>query len=360
MLPFFISDEMGFSDEELLLMCAASGGKTVEDTETGNPLTFTTDLARPLKSLLIPFTPQQEGTGDPSPSNIRSILPWNGLTFWNGGINLWDEQWVEGRVMPDGSIDETATTRRTTSFIPVAVGTYKQVSPSSALQGRYALYDKDKNLVSYEQGGIPSNGLLTIVNNRIRYVRITFGSGYGTTYNHDISINYPSTETEYKPYTGEKHDISFPSAVYGGTLDVVSGVLTVTHGIYTLTGNEEYGSTGAGQHVMTVPSLATLNCKSFADKDLSTVVATFAKTKTYNSLNVAGETDGIGVGSRYIILGSVQYDALSELIGEKICYELATPVEIQLTPSQITALIGDNTIWSDADGQMTAVYLKKG
>ena len=43
-----------------------------------------------------------------------------------------------------------------------------------------------------------------------------------------------------------------------------------------------------------------------------------------------------------------------------IAYQLATPVEIQLTPTQLTALLGNNTIWSDADGSMTAVYLKKG
>ena len=43
-----------------------------------------------------------------------------------------------------------------------------------------------------------------------------------------------------------------------------------------------------------------------------------------------------------------------------IAYILATPQEITLTPEQITDLKGENTIWSDADGSMTAVYLKKG
>ena len=39
-----------------------------------------------------------------------------------------------------------------------------------------------------------------------------------------------------------------------------------------------------------------------------------------------------------------------------IAYMTATPQEIQLTPTQITALIGNNTIWSDADGSMTIEY----
>ena len=91
-MMFFLSDEMPFSFDELLLFGAASGGKAIEDTATGNPLVFVTDLARPLKSLLIPFTPKQEGTGDPSPSNIRPIVPWNGLTVEHGGKNLFDPQ----------------------------------------------------------------------------------------------------------------------------------------------------------------------------------------------------------------------------------------------------------------------------
>ena len=46
-------------------------------------------------------------------------------------------------------------------------------------------------------------------------------------------------------------------------------------------------------------------------------------------------------------------------IGAVLVYPLASPQTVQLTPAQITALVGKNTIWSDADGTMTAVYLKK-
>ena len=52
--------------KRLLALAALSGGAApVERTATGNPLTFQTDLSKPLKSLLIPFTPVQSGTGDP-------------------------------------------------------------------------------------------------------------------------------------------------------------------------------------------------------------------------------------------------------------------------------------------------------
>ena len=39
-----------------------------------------------------------------------------------------------------------------------------------------------------------------------------------------------------------------------------------------------------------------------------------------------------------------------------LAYPLATPTEQTLTGHQITALKGENTIWSDADGSMTVEY----
>ena len=73
---------------------ALAGGKEVEDTAIGNPLTFLTDLARPLKSLVASFLPVQSGSGDPSPTNVRSISGWSGVNVWHTGVNLFDESSV--------------------------------------------------------------------------------------------------------------------------------------------------------------------------------------------------------------------------------------------------------------------------
>ena len=60
---------------ELLFLHAASGGggSLVEDTATGNPVAFNTNVAKPLNSVVVPLTYTQSGTGDPSPSNVRPI-----------------------------------------------------------------------------------------------------------------------------------------------------------------------------------------------------------------------------------------------------------------------------------------------
>lgn len=49
-----------------------------EATASGNPATFDTDGVWPLKSLKVGFEPVQEGSGDPSPDNVRPITGWAG------------------------------------------------------------------------------------------------------------------------------------------------------------------------------------------------------------------------------------------------------------------------------------------
>ena len=39
----------------------------------------------------------------------------------------------------------------------------------------------------------------------------------------------------------------------------------------------------------------------------------------------------------------------------QFCYKLATPIEIQLTPHELTTLLGTNNIWSDS-GEVSVTY----
>ena len=57
-------------------------------TLSANPLTFKTDISANLKDCKIYFEPIQEGSGDPSPDNVRPITGWNGVTVRRCGKNL--------------------------------------------------------------------------------------------------------------------------------------------------------------------------------------------------------------------------------------------------------------------------------
>lgn len=144
-----------------------------------------------------------------------------------------------------------------------------------------------------------------------------------------------------------------------GVVDITTGKLTVLFSSYTITGTERFSTTGTGQHIITVPSLITLGAKAFPITSISTIVCEFAETKTYNSLNVYGDTDGIGIGTSFTIIGTAQYNAWSTLIGKKFIYELEEPVVVQLTPTQLSAVKGQNTISGGAEiTDIAAEFLK--
>ena len=46
--------------------------------------------------------------------------------------------------------------------------------------------------------------------------------------------------------------------------------------------------------------------------------------------------------------------------GVQLVYELATPIEVDLTQTEITLLAGTNNLWSDANGNLELTYLADG
>lgn len=348
---FLFSDDPLFTDEELFLMCAASGGKTVQATALGNPLTFITDKATPLKSLLIPFTPVQSGTGDPSPENIRPILPWNGLTVFGGGKNLLPNVATWLSAYPTRITLGSSTDRGTNRF---GKGTYK---------------------LSFEYDG--SVYVYIKVNNSPNNIDITSTKSFTLTEESDVAIwlykdginkdklswfqlEVGQTATAYEPYKPiTETDIIFQSPVYGGTLDVVSGVLTVTHeGLVSTWGQTKVDRKQSGYQ----------QGRIFFTHDVP-VSGQSGASATNQKCNIAKYQWDDFNGTPHFYTGTLEgRNCAVILIPEDtpdeteivVSAKLRTTYEVQLTPTQIAALVGDNTIWSDADGSMTAVYLKKG
>ena len=116
-------------------------------------------------------------------------------------------------------------------------------------------------------------------------------------------LNIGYTAASYSPYVGNSYSITFPAAagtVYGGTLDVTTGNLTVTHG---------------------------------------------------NIASYSGET----LPGRWISSMDVYSAGGTPTTGAQVVYELATTQTYQLTPTEVTTLLGDNTIWADT-GDVSVTY----
>ena len=71
-----------------LQIAAMSGG--VELGHVSGPIASFRSNGDPLRSLLVNIDPVQEGSGDPSPDNVRPISGWDGMTMYHSGADTSD------------------------------------------------------------------------------------------------------------------------------------------------------------------------------------------------------------------------------------------------------------------------------
>ena len=274
----------------------------IEET-SGNIVTVNA-AERPAKSLKVAIAPVQSGSGDPSPDNIRPISGWTGATVTRCGVNVWDEEWeVGGLSTTTGAVESDTVKIRSKNFCACKPGTiYLKVCVNPATYVWF--YDIEKNFISFT-----TNATTFTTPDNCYYFKLRIGdmSHQQTAYNHDVSINYSSTDTQYHPGQVEQIEIEFPSevgTVYGGTLDVTSGTLTVT------------------------------------------------------KANIASY-DGETLPGAWISDRDVYAEGTTPTTGAQVVYDLATPITYQLTPTEVQMLLGTNNIWADTGEILEGKYWGK-
>lgn len=309
----------------------------------------------PMQSLTVSIEPKQSGSGTPSPDNVRPISGWDEVEAVVCGGNVWDEEWESGdiNVTVDGTNHNNANRIRTKYYIPVLPNmTY--YFKNSYVNPIVAFYDADKNYVSKAENdgwkGVSNNTFTTP--SWCYYIRAYWNS---TTYNHDIGINYPSTDHDYHAYQGTSYTTTLPSTVYGGTLNVVTGELVVDRAMVTLDGTEAWTFlSSTGRFYFTLSGMASgTGMNGYADW-LATVT----------SLSSYGILFGYNNSAVYLVGLLDHISEITDLASFKaylgthnltIVYPLATPQTYQLTPQEIAVLLGSNNVWSDC-GDTRVVY----
>jgi hypothetical protein len=172
-----------------------------------------------------------------------------------------------------------------------------------------------------------------------------------TTYQLELG----STPTAYEPYTGNTYPITFPQeagTVYGGALNVTTGVLTVDRAMVDLgTLSWMKGSTNASgvyRYVASIPTvIATLDSKP---NMICSQYATLTPAQTYR--REQGVSNNVNVPQVTLYDDAFKdSDATTfktAMSGVQLVYELAEPIEIQLSANQINSLYGVNNIWADS------------
>ena len=176
---------------------------------SGNIVSCSSATDSSLNKFIINIEALQTGSGIPLPTNVRPISGWDEANIMRTGTNVWDEEWEAGILNSDGTT-ATATDRIISkNYISVKpLETYCFSWPNQNA-GRAAFYDKNHTLLSYfsefpetyTQENDRRWAVFTVPDGAC-YFKFCSNSSYGTTYNDDISINYPSSDHDYHHYYG--------------------------------------------------------------------------------------------------------------------------------------------------------------
>lgn len=152
-------------------------------------------------------------------AEVKALLPNDYYAFNTGevihasidkvveqGVNVWNEETKFGYYdASDGTYKSGSSQLCSNGYTEVIGNTnYYCVGGSK----RICFYDSSKSFLSVT--GWLANGVITTPSNA-RYITITLGGSYGTTYNNDISINRISTDTSYHSYRHNEYPI--PQAI---------------------------------------------------------------------------------------------------------------------------------------------------
>lgn len=352
----------------------------------------------PVKDLTVSIEPVQGGSGDPSPTNVRPISGWTGANVARTGKNLFNSPTgdpitssgvtltpnSDGSFTLEGEASANASNFNVNLPTRLPTGTKVTISLNNAdinsaiavrlvgisrssggtIFGTPCYASTENATLTYT---IPSNMAYA---NRINLICGTSAGGHGavTPITLKPQVELGDTATAWEPYSGTAYPVSWASeagTVYGGTLDVTTGLLTVTRamvdaGALTWTKNNSITNgfnaalSPAGTYIASNPY--GLMCSAYKTSDPVTYVSQIADKTIIGSLSSR---------FRLIFIRDGDYAEAWEnntpevfkatLNGVQISYVLTTPLTYQLTPTEVKTLLGLNNIWADT-GNTSVTY----
>ena len=293
----------------------------VEVTETDDIVTIENGPVT-IKSLKVDINAVQSGSGDPSPDNIRPISGHTQANVVVTGFNILPPM-VDGTyegngvkaVVKDGvaTLSGTTTSSGNAFSIPlkqpitVPSGFYYHCGNSAANATLAPTIENSNNTAQNISLALtPANRITaTPYTNRVgqTYNRIRFYIANGVTISGTYApmFCFSPTPSSYKTYVEPTtHTVIFGETVYGGSLEVETGVLTVTH----------------------------------------------ANIASYN-----GET----INEPWISSMDVYEPGATPTAGAQVVYPLTEPQTVTLDPVTINTILGENNIYADC-GDITVTY----
>ena len=336
------------------------------ETETGNPLLFTTDSEQVAKNTVITFKPFQAGSGDPSPSNPRPIYGYDSLDVLVPRKNWFDGDYVNAFFNATSTPNVILLSSRSTArvaILSIAGGQTYHIHKASG--DRFAVVvTAEKPVIGNKYvrlyvGQDTDTDATVTVPDGMRYMLIYVDSANSVEPQMQVELGETATTYEaYNPIT----DISIKlnETLYGGTLDVESGKLVVDKAIITI-GNLSWSYDSSASRfqsgkIANMKYMGTrrmpLVCDSYKTIDDGRAFADVPDYSIYNG-GPAGDPLLHIHDSRYTTVS-----ALTTAMGtSKVVFYLAAPITIQLSPAQVKLLQGANVVTTNGTS-MSLTYRK--
>jgi hypothetical protein len=328
---------------------------------SGNPIAFLPDAGSLLKPVTV-LTPKQEGEGNPSPENVRPISGWDSLELRHAGKNVLPWPYASGEkrvhngiaftVNEDGSVTANGTGEVDKAIFVLGTGlkisneSITSGAGSSATDGVFVLSD----MARYN----PNNDTASMNLNSVgkTYENVTY---------------YPQAEvgtvpTEYTPTAGlEVYTATLGETVYGGRYDWLTGKLVIEwYGEEVQNLTDQYYNEAGG---FVAGKLQRVVYGEYNAVKPESIVCSHYVSGSQAKVVVGGGTNSMLriYGSGFTNLDDWRtYMAEQKAAGTpvQVVYRLATPIEIQLTPTIITAVEPEQNNTLYGDGSIEVEYIK--
>lgn len=370
-----------------------TGGSPTYETVEGAIASFSTRRAAPLTQLLVDINPVQAGSGDPSPDNVRVISGWDSVQIHRTGANLLSGDDLLTVLAQRHTFTPSENQYgRYISFAAANASSYFRIPRSSMKfkeNTRYTIFSKDtrgtspgsQNLKIFYTDG--SNEYLwnasnienadhrkvSAANKTISYIGGANSGGITYLYVDYFGIFEGVVSLDdYVAYQGTIVPITFPDppgTVYGGTLDVLSGVLTVDKIYVEFDGTEDWIRDDGGYMRMRFSTSTHYVVNDAAICSHLPENPNISSGNAQTGFRVYNKTAGQPQGATYLLRfdkTQTKDDFLAYLAAQaaantpvQIVYTLATPQTYQLDPVTLSALKGQNHLWADC-GDVTVTF----
>lgn len=337
--------------------------------ETGNPVQCYPVEGYPL-GCKVSWEPTQEGSGDPSPDNVRPINGRDSVTVERCGWNLLNiapftkltEQGITYEYVANGGIhiSGTALTNVTSPMFSVwylPPGKYYGADSGEGISTSIVVHRNGRNV------WISAKGTFVILaGDVIKFWCLSVNRGKTVDKTlYPYIIPETTAPTTYTPYTGQTATLTLPHTIYGGTVDAVTGEAKSEYLKYTVNGTEEFyfnerpdGTQYFSAIILQIPnvndideSLKTELCSHYPIDNpyMSKTACAWLLNQEVNYLRICDPRFSTVEELKSYL--AAQYAAGTPV---QIAYKLATPTPFTATGAQpIPALSGVNTVLTDAD-----------